>query len=129
MERPHKVARAIDLLSDAACVRRFEETNTLRILKEDRDNRWIDSPVSDEELKRRASNAGFHAQASNLLHCGLAVEQFNELDTAMTALQHPNGPGWTKMHGNLRIRNGNAQQRARNTRLENQPIELLSSDE
>jgi hypothetical protein len=85
------------------------------MLRRDQKEGRIHSSIDDAHLQRRASNAGYHAQATSLLNRGLTTAQFNEFDSAITALEHPKGVGWTEKYGNLG--SGKAAQRARNTKM------------
>jgi hypothetical protein len=107
---------AKDLLDDAARVRQLEQKNTLALLQRARQEGKIDSKTDEAQLERRALNAGFHAQATSLISRGLLTSQYNELNNAISALEHPKGAGWTEQYGNLG--SGKAAQRSRNTRLE-----------
>lgn len=116
-----KQKSAHDLLTDAARVRTLETDVTLAKLQKDREEGRIDSRTPDEQLQRQAANAGFHAQSLEILRTGVTIAQYNELDNAISALEHPNGAGWTEKFGNLRTANGNADQRRRNTKMK-QPV-------
>ena len=69
MEAKQESAR--DLLNDAARVRDLETAVTLEMLQKDRERGKLDARTTDEQLQKRALNAGWHAQAQHLIQRGV----------------------------------------------------------
>lgn len=122
-----KQASARDLLNDAARVRDLEKAVSLEMLQKDRERGKLDARTTDEQLQKRALNAGWHAQAQHIIQRGVSISQYNEFDSAINAVQHPNGAGWTEKYGNLRT--GGADQRRRNTKMGSVPESAIKLED
>ena len=121
-----KQESARDLLNDAARVRDLETAVTLEMLQK-RERGKLDARTTDEQLQKRALNAGWHAQAQHLIQRGVSISQYNEFDSAINTVQHPNGAGWIEKYGNLCT--GGADQRRRNTKMGSVPESAIKLED
>jgi hypothetical protein len=90
------------------------ENDVLESLKELRDEGELDA--TDLEVQAVAKEQAYYAMAQNITHNGPSQTEQTFFQRMLTRADHPNGAGWSNAT-NTNMRQPNAHQRARNTRL------------
>ena len=108
------IASANDLLNDAARVRVLTAETSLAASQLQRKSGMIASNVSNEDLQRSADAQSFLAQANYLTNAGLNLQQYKQLESAVSVLETQHGGATMTENGNV-SGNRRAKQRSMNT--------------
>ena len=108
------IARADNLLNDAARVRDLTAETSLAASQFQRKSGMIASDVSNEDLHRSAFAQSFLAQANYLTKAGLTLQQYEQLESAVSVLETQHGGATMTKNGNV-SGNRKAKQRSMNT--------------
>jgi hypothetical protein len=108
------IARADNLLNDAARVRDLTAETSLAASQFQRKSGMIASDVSNEDLQRSAFAQSFLAQANYVTNAGFNLQQYEQLESAVSVLETQHGGATMTKNGNV-SGNRKAKQRSMNT--------------
>ena len=108
------IASANDLLNDAARVRDLTAETSLAASQFQRKSGMIASDVSNEDLQRSAFAQSFLAQANYVTKAGFNLQQYKQLESAVSVLETQHGGATMTKNGNV-SGNRKAKQRSMNT--------------
>jgi hypothetical protein len=124
-----EVAAACDLLDDCARVRTLANVAAFESYSEMKEKCMISSSVSDSYLRNNAYHKGFLLQANHFIQQGINYQQFEEFETAISALEQEKGGSTMISNGaNLSSLSRKAKQRARNTGPNGLNLDMLASN-